>query len=389
MARIDNLTNNYSDIADAIRAKTGKTATIKPKDFDTEILSIESGGGSPVIDPSKPLVRFIDFDGTILKEESVTIGGDATAPDTPTHEFLTFVEWNNPLTDIQRDRDIGATYKTTSGETYLFITMSVVTGLTYNLPIQTIGTGGLNVDWGDGSAVENVTTNNKTHTYSSAGDYIIKTKMVDNTENYIMGKVNTTTSYNLTKLYIGDEVQSIGNYAFSGCFSLTNVVIPNSFTSINDYGFATCRSLTSIVIPNSFTSMIVSFYSCFSLTTVVIPNNFTSIYKGSFQSCPSLTNIVMPDSVTLIGNNAFDACRSLTKVVIPNGVQIIYGEVFSGCYSIIEHDFSTHTTVPTLSNINAFNNINKICKIKVPLALLDDWKTKANWTTYANYMVGV
>ena len=44
MARIDNLTNNYSDIADAIRTKTGKTNLIKPKDFDTEILSIESGG---------------------------------------------------------------------------------------------------------------------------------------------------------------------------------------------------------------------------------------------------------------------------------------------------------------------------------------------------------
>lgn len=44
MARIDNLTNNYSDIADAIRTKTGKTDLIKPKDFDTEILSIESGG---------------------------------------------------------------------------------------------------------------------------------------------------------------------------------------------------------------------------------------------------------------------------------------------------------------------------------------------------------
>ena len=44
MARIDNLTNNYTDIADAIRQKTGKTETIKPQDFDTEILSIESGG---------------------------------------------------------------------------------------------------------------------------------------------------------------------------------------------------------------------------------------------------------------------------------------------------------------------------------------------------------
>lgn len=43
MARTNNLSNFCTDIADAIRSKTGKTGTIKAINFDTEILSISGG----------------------------------------------------------------------------------------------------------------------------------------------------------------------------------------------------------------------------------------------------------------------------------------------------------------------------------------------------------
>lgn len=43
MARIDNLSNFLTDVAGAIRTKTGGTASILPVNYDTEILSIETG----------------------------------------------------------------------------------------------------------------------------------------------------------------------------------------------------------------------------------------------------------------------------------------------------------------------------------------------------------
>ena len=43
MARVDNLSNFLSDVADAIRTKKGTEETIQASDFDTEIASIESG----------------------------------------------------------------------------------------------------------------------------------------------------------------------------------------------------------------------------------------------------------------------------------------------------------------------------------------------------------
>lgn len=45
MARIDNLNNFLTDVADAIRTKTGSSDTISAEDFDTEIENIPSGGG--------------------------------------------------------------------------------------------------------------------------------------------------------------------------------------------------------------------------------------------------------------------------------------------------------------------------------------------------------
>lgn len=47
MARTDSLNNFLTDVADAIRTKTGSAASITASDFDTEIENIPTSGGSP------------------------------------------------------------------------------------------------------------------------------------------------------------------------------------------------------------------------------------------------------------------------------------------------------------------------------------------------------
>ena len=56
---------------------------------------------------------------------------------------------------------------------------------------------------------------------------------------------------------------------------------------------------------------------------------------------------------------------------------------------MIEIDFSTHTTIPELTSTNAFGNTSPSLVIKVPSALVDEWKTATNWSTYADKIVGV
>ena len=121
------------------------------------------------------LVRFFDFDGTILKQELVAAGGTVTAPLIPTHEYLTFHSWNNALTNIQSDLDVGAIYNTTNGKSYLFITVNSITGLSPTLYFNKSTTSLMTINWGDNSTSTSTTSGNQniSHTYAVAGDYII------------------------------------------------------------------------------------------------------------------------------------------------------------------------------------------------------------------------
>ena len=93
--------------------------------------------------------------------------------------------------------------------------------------------------------------------------------------------------------------------------------------------------------------------------------------------------------MTSIGNYAFSYCTSLTNVTIGNSVTSIGSGAFSSCTGLTKIDFSTHTTVPTLEAIDAFNNTPANLVIKVPSTLLDEWKAATNWSTYADKIMGV
>ena len=196
--------------------------------------------------------------------------------------------------------------------------------------------------------------------------------------------------YSLTSITIPEGVTSIGANAFASCYSLASIIIPSSVTSIDSYAFSSCNSLTSITIPEGVTSIgDRSFFGCYSLTSITIPGSITSIGNYVFQSCSSLTSVTILEGVTSIGNSMFYGCNSLASVIIPSSVTSIGSGAFTSCFPLLEYDFSNHIAVPTLSNTNAFSNINGICKIRVPKSLETTWKTETNWSTYADYIVGV
>ncbi len=61
-------------------------------------------------------VIFWDWDQTILKEESVLIGSDATPPENPVREGYTFTGWLPNYTNVSRDMDIVAQYQKIDSE---------------------------------------------------------------------------------------------------------------------------------------------------------------------------------------------------------------------------------------------------------------------------------
>ena len=150
------------------------------------------------------------------------------------------------------------------------------------------------------------------------------------------------------------------------------------------------RTATSFEIPEGTTSIgVYAFAYCLSLASIIIPDGVTLIGECAFALCTSLTSITIPDSVTSIGRSAFYGCTGLTSITIPNSVTSIDSYAFGNCTNLTEIDFSTHNAVPTLADTSAFDYTSASLVIKVPSALLDEWKAATNWATYADKIVGV
>ena len=71
MARIDTLPNFLTDVATAIRNKTGESELLAPEDYDTEIESIQGGGYSGPL-PSSTIMSSIVCEGSNIKIKLIT-----------------------------------------------------------------------------------------------------------------------------------------------------------------------------------------------------------------------------------------------------------------------------------------------------------------------------
>ena len=223
---------------------------------------------------------------------------------------------------------------------------------------------------------------------------------------------NAGTSSDGLRVAIGDGVEKIPSYLFSGCTGLTSVTIPDNVTSIGSGAFLGCTDLTSVTIGNSVTSIGRSafldctglaeiiynakaaadlqyssygnyvfnnagtssdglrvvigngvekipsylFYGCTGLTSVTIGNSVTSIGSSAFYGCTGLTSVTTGDSVTSIGNYAFENCTGLTSVTIGNSVTSIGRYAFCGCTGLTEILYNAKAASDLDYHSNAFSN---------------------------------
>ena len=138
-------------------------------------------------------------------------------------------------------------------------------------------------------------------------------------------------------LTIGENVQSIGSYAFHNCSGFTgSLTIPNSVQTISDYAFQDCFGFTgSLTIGENVQSIGEwAFSGCSGFTgSLTIPNSVQSIGAWAFYSCQGFTGtLTIGENVRSIGNYAFMSCSGLTgSLTIPNSVQSIGNSAFKSC----------------------------------------------------------
>ena len=137
---------------------------------------------------------------------------------------------------------------------------------------------------------------------------------------------------NLTSVSIGKSVTKIGIYAFAYCEGLTSVTAGGKVTEIDDYAFSNCTGLQSATIGNSVTAIgACAFNGCTDLQSVTIGSKVASIGKYAFNGCTALQSVIIPDSVTTIDDYAFSNCTGLTSVTIGDSVTTIGGHAFYNC----------------------------------------------------------
>jgi len=166
---------------------------------------------------------------------------------------------------------------------------------------------------------------------------------------------------------IPSSVNSIGNRAFILCTGLTGISIPNSVTSIGYSAFAQCYGLSGeLVIPNSITSIESGTFSwCSGLSgTLIIPNSVISIGDNAFSYCSGFTNLSISNSLRLIDIGAFLSCFGLTgSIVIPNSVTSIRYGAFWDCINIT--DLTISNSLKSIDS-NVFLGCKNLTRFIIP-----------------------
>ena len=276
-----------------------------------------------------------------------------------------------------------------------------------------------------------VNASNASNNYSNGkGVITFDTDLSEIPQNMFKG-ISTLSSVTLPK-----SIRTIGKYAFQSCSALSSVTMQDGVTKINSYAFKSC-AITEITLPNTLTSIDNQAFASCKFTTITIPNSVTTLGPNVFQMCNNLTSVTISDNLKTVDSGLFYSCKKLaeingalassdkrclihkgkiiafapaglTEYTIPEGVTAIGVQAFS-MYSpkkvtiseyvtLIEDSafsyasklsevYCKSTTPPTLGT-GVFNNNATGRKIYVPSESVEAYKAAANWSAYADAIVG-
>jgi len=205
----------------------------------------------------------------------------------------------------------------------------------------------------------------------------------------------------ITRLVLGNIVETIGNSAFSTCSSLDgDLVIPDSVTTVGTNAFASAGFNGTLTLSRnpSYTDISEGAYKLNTFSgPLSIPENVDTIYSEAFTGCTGFTSLTIENGVQELQLQSFYGCTGLTTISIPSSCTSIDSNVFSNCSSVqtIYADIPSENWVGT----NALSNCGSAgSKLYVPDEKMSGYGSEGStgfqgfpgtfqqWTSYPNPM---
>lgn len=390
--------------------------------------------------PKESDINFWDYDGTLLYSWTLAeLTTKTELPPLPSHDGLICQGWNWTLQDIKdagRELDIGALYITDDGKTRIYVDVDTETWDDFVLNYWQSPRNATTVDWGDGTTPETKNAESyieHRHVYASSGSYVI-TMSVKEGATMILGRdgrmliatgeTDSGRCAMLRRVEVGARAVSTEPQCFRNCSRLESISLPQTTKVYTSRAFEQCTQLR-VLIAADMEEIRQTFYNCINLRAIATQkgttqiNNYaiantavrqinfdmTAAYQtqalervhikavngqvGDFSACRSLLAVTIPADATTFVAAAFSGDNALRRVTCLGDIASIPAQVFQRCYPLRFVDLTHCTAVPTLANVNAFDQTHAQLEIRVPASLADAWKAATNWSTLADHIVGV
>ena len=121
----------------------------------------------------------------------------------------------------------------------------------------------------------------------------------------------------LETLHLPVNITVIPYQMVYGCTNLSNISIPNYVQEIGEEAFRGCTKLHSIDFADGQNLLSIgqyAFYNCSTLVSVTVPEGVQTLGAYAFYNNSSLVKIKLPSTLNVIGNYAFGNCQQLMKM---------------------------------------------------------------------------
>lgn len=306
-------------------------------------------------------ITYVDsWNGDVLKTDYIESGASSTPPNISgiTHTNLTQAGWSGNYENVIHDELVMLDFKSSTGNSYLGLSVNVITGYAVTLTITKSTTDLMVVKMGDGTE------------YTSSASGVV----------------------NFPHVYAGDSYNCVdiacdGEYAFITPLGTTGIIIEALVCCIIGVNHITATNTNFLRYSSTLRNLNIHYVSSIATTGLggteslkALLFNGPNIGFGGFSQMTSLEYIKLPNTVGA-GNSSFS--DSNVKIIDFGIVEAIGSSVLGDTTEPEIIIFNT-TTPPVFASSTTLANINSQCKIFVPNA---SYLTATNMIHLADNMI--